>query len=126
LTLTIEPSLDLANELLDTIMRNGGSLKPIQNYYNDGAANSAVVFGLENSENIEKELMENAMADAAANAQKMAGLVGKKIGKPIMASALTQWSGHPTQRKFKSKYISADPEKINVEVSISVTFPLTE
>lgn len=127
LTLTIEPSVEFAAEIMDVIMRSGGSLKMMNNYFSgDNIANSSVVFGIEKSEELEKELTNQALADAKANAQKMATLIGRKVGDPIMVNYNMNWNNNPNQKKFKAKYISANYEKIKADISLTVTFQLLD
>jgi len=129
ITLTIEPSLELAAELIDVIINNEASLKMMNGVYShDNIANSSVVFGLEKSEEAEKEATDKAIEDAKSNARRTADFSDRKIGKPVSINPNYNyiWNNNPSQRKFKAKYISADYEKVSVEVSISASFQLLD
>ena len=124
---TMGPSLEPANEIIDAAIGAGALLNMTPGYFGGGnMVNSSVVFGLEKSEDTENELMKKAFEDAKANAEKLAAVSGKKLGE---ISFIGNYGGiissqFSNMKKYGAKYIGADPEKINVEVGISVSFKL--
>ncbi|OGV50188.1 MAG: hypothetical protein A2017_18670 [Lentisphaerae bacterium GWF2_44_16] len=123
---TMEPSLPMANEIVDAAIGAGAILNMTPNYYAGNNVNSSIVFGVEKPGETENELLKKAFEDAKSSAEKLAAVSGKKLGE---VSFMGNYGGYigsqfSNLKKYGAKYIGADPENINVEVSINVSFKL--
>ena len=127
--ITIPPDANLALDIIDTAIREGAVLKSPSNVQFAGEADTVIVYGLTESDAISDEVRKKAIDDAKIKAEKLSALIGRALGR---ISAVGCGSGD-IDRQFYSfgrrddyptKYISADPTRIDVTRSISVTFEL--
>ncbi len=128
--ITLPADSKIVYEIIDTAIRNGATLSADSQVYYGGQINSAVIYGLKEYAKLEKELKDLALADMKKNAEELAAIAGKKVGKMTSISI----SGAPAQQVFypntmpntNLKYTAIEPDKVKITVSITGSFILED
>lgn len=127
--ITIPPDMDLALNIIDTVIREGAVMKAPSNVQFGGEVDTVIVFGLTESDAIVDEVRKKAFDDAKVKAEKVASLTGRKLGR---ISSVGCSGGDIEQQiytfgrkeNYPTKYISADPSHVEVTASVSISFEL--
>ena len=130
LTITIPADAKIASEIIDIAIRNGATLSAESQVYYSGQVNSAVLYGLKDYAKAEKEVKDMALADMKKNAEELAAIAGKKLGKMTSISIC----GAPMQQVYypnstpntNLKYTAIEQDKVKVAVTINGTFILED
>jgi len=128
--ITIPPDPILAQQIIDTAIRDGAVMQIPSSTHYSGELHSIVIYGLLDASAAVDEAKKKAFEDAKTKAQELAALAGKKIGDVVSIScgrSITfpgrmYISGR--QVDFPTEYVGIDPNKIDISYSLSVTFQL--
>jgi len=127
---TIPADPKIASEIIDAAIRNGATLTAEPQVYYSGQTNSAVFYGMKDYDKIEKEVKNMAFVDLKKNAEDLAAIADKKIGKltslSIVASPMQQYYPANLNQNTNLKYSAFEPDKIKVSVSVNGTFVLLD
>ena len=124
----IPPDMDLALSVIDTAIREGAIMKAPSNMRFGGEVDTVIVFGVNESEALRDEVRKKAFDNARENAQKVSVLAERKLGRICAVGC----GGDGEQRiytfgrkeDYPTQYISADPTRVEVTSTITVTFEL--
>jgi uncharacterized protein YggE len=120
--------MDLALSVIDTAIREGAVMKAPSNMRFGGDVDTVVVFGLNESEAIRDEVRKKAFDSARENAQKASALAERKIGRISAVGCGGDGEQHiytyGRKEDYPTQYISADPARVEVTASVTVTFEL--
>jgi uncharacterized protein YggE len=127
--ITIPPDRDLALSIIDAAIREGAVLKSPSTVRFGGEVDTAIVFGLTESDSIADEVRKKAFDDAKVKAEKLSALTGRKLGRISSVGCDGGDVEHQIytfgrKEDYPTKYISGDPSHVEVTASISVSFEL--
>jgi len=129
--IVIPPEPPLAYAIIDAAIRTGAVLTRDSIRYSS-EVRGTVVYGVRDGEKIEEELKKDALEDARKQAEKTAQLAGKGVG-PLCSVGCQSTSSWPSSvifdretANYPTKYLSIDPQQIEIKTSLSVTFELQD
>lgn len=116
---------DRAAAVADAAVRAGAVLDVPRSSWVASEINSNIYYTIKDEAVLKTELIKAAIEDARANAQKLAILVGKKLGDIISFNEYGQneMFVYPLERgRLASRYLGTDPEKLEVRETIELRF----
>ncbi len=132
LRITCEPSPNGIYEVIDKAIRAGALMQiPSRTSYSDDIR-SVVIYGLEQSAEVDERARQAAMNDAKAEAKKLAALAGKSVGDVVTIGCSGSSRFNFPMRvmgrtpDFPTEHVGTNPEEITISHSVSVTFELKD
>ena len=122
--------------ILDDGIKRGAMLdNPHRPHYMSDILDSALLFGLRDSEKQEREAVERCLRRAEHRSRATASAAGKAIGKlieisgvavePSMPKSFREDSVH-IRRSFPTRFLSPTPRKVVLSASLAATYELLE
>lgn len=130
--ITCEPKPAGIYEVIDKAIRAGALMQMSSRTTYSEDIRSVVIYGLEKSGEAVERVRKTAMADAKAEAEKVAILAGKKVGDVVsIGCSGSTLRAMPMrvmgmQSQFPTEYIGINPDEITIAHTVSVTFDLKE
>ena len=132
LRITLPPRPALGFEVIDTALRAGAVLQGSSSAPSMQDCVGVLVYGLRAASAQEDEARQLAVKDAKSNADKTAALVGKSVGDVIAVQSMSDMFGGTmfrygsSQPDLPAKYFGLDPDKVEVNVSLCVSYEFSK
>ncbi|MCL5674523.1 MAG: SIMPL domain-containing protein [Candidatus Omnitrophica bacterium] len=129
--ISLPPTPQLAYKVIDTATKEGATINvpSFTDYF--GPFKNAVLYGLLSFSKSKTQAKEKALNNAKDTAEKLASLVGKRIGNIVSIclsnnnnSCSSMYSNMGSKTRLPTKYLGLNPEKIKIHCKETVTYEL--
>jgi uncharacterized protein YggE len=124
--ITVKPNPEIVHKIIDAAIRAGALMQTSMPYSAPSQNLGVVVYGLSNYEEAYNEAQKQAIMKSKAEAQRIAELIDRKVGRVLSVNAQKSsiFRGAQMANPYPTDFVGASPEKVRIVATVSVQHEL--